>query len=182
MTKEETKTAFQYSITVVHDILLELGRNFAYAQFLYEEHKTNDLNEHWRQIRYAFFRLILLDMAKVFTDNKDTHKTNLFRLLTRMETGDYKKHFSLSAPRLAFYRSELSLHSKAIEGITKSRDKYIAHTDKLFGLAPSSKFFPEVKELLTIAFSLVNECREVILQKPGISNIGKIDLSSLTIE
>jgi hypothetical protein len=181
MTKEKTKT-FQHYLTIVHDILLELGRNLAYAQFLYEGHKINDLNEHRRQVRYAFFRLILLDLAKMFTENKATHKTNLFRLLTRMEVGDYKKQFSLPAPRLAYYRNELSIHEKAIEDITKIRNIYIAHTDELFGLAPSFQFFPEVKELLTIAFALVNECRETILQKPGMSNIGKIDLSGLTIE
>ena len=182
MTKEETKTAFQYNLTVIEEILLELGRNFAYAQLLYEGHKTSDLNKHWLQIRYAFFRLILLDMAKIFTDNKDTHKTNLFKLLTRMEMGDYKKHFALSAARLAHYRNELSSHTNVIQVITKNRDKYIAHTDKLFGLAPLPQFFPEVKELLTIAFAFVNECNEAILQKTGMNNLGKVDTSSLKID
>lgn len=56
--------------------------------------------------------------------------------------------------------------SHTIKGLVGVRDKWIAHTDQLGGIAPWEGFFPRTAILIDFAFEVLDICSMAVWQKP----------------
>jgi hypothetical protein len=166
LSNEKDKQVMLNKLLVLEDTLRSLSTNCYYAQPLYMQYAHDELNNHWLQIRFSFFRLIILDLPKIFSESKN-QTANIFRFLSRMEDGGDFRKIALPKERIAYYKNSLVSHQGTIDDIINSRDNYIAHTGVLFGLAPNALFFSEVSDLMTLCHEFMNECMTFICGRPA---------------
>jgi hypothetical protein len=174
------KTEFQHFIIIIEDTLFGALKTGAYARHLYASHAKAPLNTHGLEIRFAFFRLTVLDLVKVYSSakRKNTFKYSLPLLLSKMELGKDFEPFALPTERLAFYMKTIEGLQPKIGPFIALRDTFIAHTDGLAGYAPGPHFFQTVDELTNLGFDIANECRQKVLKIEPRHHKFHIDFSS----
>ena len=90
MKGNEIRLDFAHRIIIRDEILRGIAINYVYADFLFNKVPDKILNEHWSLIRYNFFKLIVLDLAKLFINKRETHKLNFFTFLNQLESPEYR--------------------------------------------------------------------------------------------
>lgn len=181
MKGNEIRLDFAHRIIIRDEILRGIAINYVYADFLFNKVPDKILNEHWSLIRYNFFKLIVLDLAKLFINKRETHKLNFFTFLNQLESPEYR-NLGIAKTQIESFRGKLNKYTNTFKGIEKIRDKTIAHTDNLSSIAPNKTFFPIVKEIINLGFEILNECSKVVLQKEVINIMDNVDLKNFNIE
>jgi hypothetical protein len=140
----------------------EMTNNYNYASYLYDKFNitSENLTSHWLEIRFAFFRLLVIDTAKIFTSSK-SQKYNIFKLLDSLETGIYQ-NLNFPKPRIKAFRTQLHQFENFCLTTKQFRDQVFAHTDNFSGITPGEEFFPTLEKLITLGYLIINELSTVI--------------------
>lgn len=179
MTDQEAKEIFQNKMILRVDILRNVSINYDYAKYLFNNFSAGSINSHWSYIRYNFFTVLIIDLAKLFVDSKN-QKFNFFKFLVQLEKGDYK-NLGILQNRIDYFRNELSKHMKLFSSIEYYRNKLFAHTEIITGINPHKLFFTQLESLINLAFEISNETSKTILNKEILNIINLTNLSDLNV-
>ena len=179
MRRKELKEKFQRDMVIRVDILRNISIDYNYAKYLYQDSISMNLNQHWSRVRHNFYKILFIDIAKLYSNPKSgNQKFNFLKLLTRLEKGDYKK-FGMRIERITHFKSELDSHKIFFEVVREYRDTLFAHTEIQAGIGPTDIFFSKLEEIINLGFNICNEISKAILNKEIVNIINLIDLSDL---
>lgn len=159
---------FFYEMQVRKTLIHRAARDFIYSRHLYSLPVT-DLSELGVEVRFALFELLQLNLAKLFTDNKN-QKYNVHRLLAQLRSKTFLPNH-IPNDKLQLLADRLTSFQSTILGLQTTRDEWIAHTDALGGFAPLDSFFPTIEALLQLGFELLDASSQAILHTPVYNNL-----------
>ena len=170
---------FFYDMQVRKSLIYTATRHFVYARHFYSL-PVAELTDLGIEMRYSFYQLLQLTMAKLFVNNRRTQKYNLHQLLRDFQTEPFLQ-LKIPVDRLQAFIDQLAIFRPTIKGLQMARDEWIAHTDKLGGIAPYHNFFPTSEKLIKCGFELLDTCSQAILNTPVFNTlytttIGDLDL------
>ena len=177
--KQELQEKFKNQMVIRVDILRDVSINYNYAKYLFTNYSLTKINSHWGHIKYNFFKLLIIDLAKLFVDNQN-QKLNFFKFLIQLENEDYK-NLGVLQNRIDHYRNELNAYNQFYTSIKYYRDKLFAHTEILVGISPQESFFTQLENLINLGFEISNEFSKTIVNNEIINIINLIDLSDFKI-
>jgi len=150
-----------------------------YTKHFYSTTSWSDENPHASYIKFNFFKVLVIDAAKLFIDSGN-QKFNLFNLITNLETGEFR-NLGVQVSRLHYYRNRLSAFNQFFDFIKEYRNKVFAHTDYMAGLNPGPLFFSHLEELINLGYELMNETSMAITGKLIPNPINKTNLTDLKL-
>ena len=150
---------FFHEMQIRKTLLYSISRRSKYASHLYSLPVEN-LTDFGVDVRYAFFELLQLNLAKLFVNSK-MQKYNVHRLLDQFQFEPFLEG-RLPKEQLQSFRERLVSFDQTILGIRGVRDELIAHTDFLGGVAPLSSFFPTIEKLIDFGFGLLDVCSRAV--------------------
>jgi len=152
---------FFYNMQVRKTLIYNATREFVYGRELYRAPVT-DLTDFGMETRFAYYQLLQLNLAKLFCDGRNENY-NIHRLLKQFrESPDFDG--LLTADQHLDLTDRLAIFGPTIEGLRFVRDKWVAHTDVLGGIAPLDSFFPAIESLLHFGYELLDVCSQAVLQ------------------
>jgi hypothetical protein len=155
---------FFYEMAIRKSLVRTCALQFNYARQLYAL-PVSKLTNLGSETRFAYFVLLQLNLAKLFVNRHTTHKYNLHELLRQLQTGSFSQ-LGMPADQVLALANRLAGFHLTIESIQFARDKWLAHTDHLGGIAPTNTFFPSIERLLVFGFELLDACSQSILGTP----------------
>jgi len=176
MINESLIIKFKSEMSTRSHVMWDLAINFNYAKHLYTTFNTGEIDKNWSQIRHVLFRVLVIDLSKIFTSSKN-QKFNLFILLDKLENGEFEE-LGFQKSKINNFRNILNKYSTFFTTIKKFRDEVFAHTDKEAFINPGKEFFPTLEILIDLAYEIMNESAKII---PGtqlyFNPMNKTDLS-----
>jgi hypothetical protein len=131
MTKLEELKNDVWRIT---EIFLNAKENFNYSYYLHRP-PTNEEAEYLKNdrdlifIRHSLWRLSIIELTKLFSDNSRTHKFNLLHFLSKLKAEGYYSEIRIDILKIAEWESLIFTEDKLINDVVTLRDKIYAHTD-----------------------------------------------------
>jgi len=179
MSNEEAKDKFSNTMEIRSDILWSVAVNYNYTNYFYTTTSWRGENSHWSYIQFNFFKVLVIDAAKLFIDTGN-QKFNLFNLITNLETGEFR-NLGVQVSRLQYYRNQLSAFNQFFDSIKEYRDRVFAHTDYMAGLNPGPLFFSHLEELINLGYEFMKETSMAITGKLIHNPINKTNLADLKL-
>jgi hypothetical protein len=179
MNNQEAKEKFSNTMAIRSSIMWDIAVNYNYAKYFYTSSSWRGENSHWSYIQFNFFKVLVIDVAKLFVDNRN-QKFNFFKLLISLETGEFR-NLEIQLIRIKHYRTRLSAFTQFFDSIEEYRNKFFAHTDYMAGLNPGPLFFSQLEELINIGYELMNETTMAITGKLIHNPINKTKLTDLKL-
>lgn len=169
MTAQNTQDKFFYDMQVRKSLIHTAVRDFHYAQHFYSL-PVADLTDFGLDIRFAFYQLLQLNLAKLFVDRRQTHRYNLHNLLDQLRTDPFLQG-RMPADQTQALADRLAAFRPTIQGLHMVRDQWIAHTDLLGGIAPYHNFFTSTEKLIHFGFEFLDTCSQAILHTPVFNSL-----------
>lgn len=148
LTLKELESWFEDIKYIVIDLFISVNnaKRLTEDRYEYEESikRHGFLRHHWYQIRF----IMVIQLAKLFTDNKDSQKRNFYKLCNCLEHEKYGKDIADQLVKnskasfakvfkskedileaVAETRSDLASHEELIKKLVSARNQLYAHTD-----------------------------------------------------
>jgi hypothetical protein len=167
---------FFYNMQVRKSLIYTATREFAYAKHLYSIPVT-DLIDFGMEVRFAFYQLSQLNLAKLFSDVKN-QKYNVHRLLDEFRKEPFLQNL-LSNQHHLLLTDRLATFASTIDGLHTVRDEWVAHTDVLGGIAPLETFFPTIESLLHFGYEVLDACSQAVLHTPVYNSLQNLVIGDL---
>jgi hypothetical protein len=144
-------------------IYLSAKENFNFCYYLHKpdtkiEAEYLMIDRNLKFIRHSLWRLSIIELAKLFSDRKSTHKFNLLHFLSKLRPEGHYKSFKIDPLKILEWERLIYTNENLIKDIITLRDKIYAHTD------PNKEeynkieiYFTQIEELFEIVEILLKE-------------------------
>ncbi|MDB5143425.1 MAG: hypothetical protein JWQ66_2138 [Mucilaginibacter sp.] len=162
------RTEFEEELDCAWKILIHAKDLYMFTSYLNSpdtnvEHNFIARHTHLSFIRYALWKMLIIDLAKLFSDSEN-QKFNLFKLLGKLTPGHHYRSFKFNEETLNKWDAEFHNHVIAIAEIDTLRNKYSAHADgDPFRKESTSLTFPQIGALIDFANDIIVELSSKIL-------------------
>ena len=118
---------FEFEIDKINLIYFKSRQSFEI--FKYVSSQVNLTDSFWIQIMYLSFKDTIIELDKLFSENRNqkVRIRNLFNKLKK--TGKYRE-YNFSKRTIMHWENELLRFQPTVETIRSLRDQHFAHTDK----------------------------------------------------
>ena len=134
MTQAEILQKFIKHCQRTAKIYLQAKQNFQYCYYMYKpetlaERQYTQKDSHLQIIRHSLWQITIIEIVKLFVNNKETQKYNLHKLLNGLKcSGEFKK-MNIDETTIQGWETYLRNKEQLIETIETLRNKLYAHTD-----------------------------------------------------
>jgi len=160
MTKIEELKNEVWRIT---EIFLNAKENFNYSYYLHRPDTTQEA-EYLKNdrdlifIRHSLWRLSIIELTKLFSDNPRTHKFNLLHFLSKLKPTGYYSDVKIDTMKIAEWETLIFTEDKLINDIVTLRDKIYAHTDPdKDEYRKIEIYFTQIETLFALVGSIITE-------------------------
>lgn len=80
-------------------------------------------------VRYALWRVTIVEIHKITSTNKNTDKNNIHNLLNKLKNNGPYRSLKIEESKIAEWENELKNQNESIEQVKNLRFKIYAHTD-----------------------------------------------------
>lgn len=165
----------------ITEIFLNAKENFNYSYYLHKPDTTEEAEyvKHDRDlifIRHSLWRLSIIELSKLFSNNTNTHKFNLSHFISKLKPGGHFSNFQIDPLKIAEWEKAILTKQELIKNIITLRDKIYAHTDpNKDDYRTVEIFFTQIESLFDLVEGIIKEINLVALESDD-------DISTPTFE
>lgn len=163
------KEGLKKELSIIKNITILINKSFKYYKYLHKNRQTEVFltNELFSIAKFTLWEVIVIELCKLFIQNKENHKHNLFRLLTRMETNFNQLEYrtEINEAWIQQWKSRfLNIDESKLTFLKTLRDKLYAHTDDPFAeyLTNSSVNLTDIDFIISYSKELLVEIESKI--------------------
>lgn len=128
------KNQLQEEIKEIYRILVTAYQAFEFSFYLNqpsteEEEKYSKSSTFFRFTEYTFWRVLVVELSKLLSENKQTNKFNVRKLLSKLKSNGHYRKLGFDGKLILEWENELEIKESTIQEILDLRDKIYSHSD-----------------------------------------------------
>ena len=127
--------------------------------------KSND----FKFMTHAFWRLTIIELAKLFSTNNETHKYNLNKFIDKLKPDGHYRNLKIDPSLVSRWSQKLIENSSSIQIVLQLRNEVYAHTDNYPNLDYANDItYEDVEDLIDVISDIVKTIYSVLFNSDAL--------------
>lgn len=155
------KDELRQEIQIIWEILTLAKECYSYSNYIRNPETIQEIkyiakSRDFRFMSHAFWRLCIIELSKLFSNNNDTHKFNINKLISKLKSDGHYRSLKFNQTAISLWEQKIKDNCNAIEIVQKLRNEVYSHKDRNSNLDYANDLtFKEVANLIQIVSEIV---------------------------
>ncbi len=123
-------------------------------------------SSHFTFIHTVLWKQCVIELAKLFSENKDTHKFNIHHFIHQLGKEGHFSALNYNEASIQSWKERITENDYKIDVVKKLRDKAYAHTDPDFDFsALETPTYREIENLIEIVEEIIHEIGSAVFSE-----------------
>jgi len=122
-----------------------------------EEQEYLNKSYELKFIRYALWRLSVIELSKLYSPKERNDKFNIEKFISKLKKGNHYEKMGVSSIKIDEWENRINSKSQLIQGLLRLRDKVYAHTDEDMNHYNQDITYQGFEELITFIQDIISE-------------------------